>query len=109
MDALTTAIVARGVYDLFLKGLSFTKDGVKNKLSEFITSDKHAEILAEKIAALDLNEDMGEKAIEKELNNHPYIVETIKDIPESAITTTNQYHFGIGDNVGGNKIINSGK
>jgi hypothetical protein len=109
MSALTTALLARGIYDLFVKGLSFTKDGIKSKLTEFITNDEHAEKLAKKIAKLDFNEDMSEKAIEKKLNNQPDIIEILKNIPETSTTTINQQHFGSGDNVGGNKIINPGK
>ncbi|WP_421671451.1 GapS6a family protein [Rahnella sp. EDr1-12] len=109
MTALTTALLARAIYDLFVKGLSFTKDGIKNKLTEFITNDEHAEILAQKLEKLGLNEDMSEKAIEKELNNQPDIVEILKNIPETSKSTINQTHFGSGDNVGGNKIINPGK
>ena len=109
MSALTTAILARGIYDIFSTGLSYTKEGIKKKLTEFITSDQHVEILADKLEKLSVNEDMSQKAIEKVLNTQPDIVEILQNIPEGSTTTINQAHFGTGDNVGGNKIVNTGK
>jgi len=108
MGALTTALLARGIYDIFVKSLSFTKESIKKKLAKFITSEEIVEILAEKIEKLDINEDMSPIAIEKKLNTQPEILEILKKIPEKPTITVNQNHYGTGDNVGGNKITNSG-
>lgn len=109
MSTLTTAILARCIYDIFSTGLSYTKEGIKKKLTEFITSDQHAEILADKLEKLNVNEDMSQLAIEKVLNNQPGIIEILKNIPKGSTTTINQNHFGIGDNVGRDKNIKTGE
>ncbi|EFX3510576.1 hypothetical protein H3351_003888, partial [Salmonella enterica] len=54
MGPITTAIVSRAIYDLLVAGISFTKDNIKKKLTEFVTSDENAELLAEKIEKLNV-------------------------------------------------------
>ncbi|EMN5846858.1 hypothetical protein RJO36_000223 [Enterobacter hormaechei] len=106
MGPITTAIVSRAIYDLLLAGISFTKDNIKKKLTEFITSDENAELLAEKIEKLNVNEDMSEKAIEKHLKASPEVMNVLENIPNASIVSIKQTHYGIGDNIGRDKIIN---
>ncbi|EKN6043298.1 hypothetical protein PCO86_09260 [Pectobacteriaceae bacterium CE70] len=106
MEPITTAIVSRAIYDLLLVGISFTKDNIKKRLTEFITSDGHAELLAEKIEKLKVNDEMSEKAIEKHLKASPEVMNALANIPKTSIVSIQQTHNGAGDNIGRDKIIN---
>jgi len=106
MEALTTAILARGLYDLLQNGVSFTRDILKEKLKNFITDQVIVEKLADKIDALSLDDEMSPKGIERRLNESEEITETLKSVPASSAVQITQTHSGSGDNVGGNKIIN---
>ncbi|QCP62355.1 hypothetical protein [Pantoea sp. SO10] len=105
MDPITTAILARGIYDLLQSSLSYTKDTLKEKLREFIVDEKKADEAAEKIEELNLNEDMSQKAIEKKINSDPELLDILKSIAKENNVNVNQYHFGTGDNVARDKIV----
>jgi len=106
MEPITTAVVSRAIYDLLLAGISFTKDNIKKRLTDFITSDKHAELLAEKIEKLKVNDEMSERAIEKYLKASPEVMNALEHIPKTSIVSTQQTHNGTGDNIGRDKNIN---
>ncbi|MEI7223125.1 hypothetical protein [Pectobacterium carotovorum] len=106
MEPITTAIASRAIYDLLVAGISFTRDNIKKKLTKFITNDKHAEILAEKIEKLRVNDEMSEKAIEKHLKASPEVMNALANIPKASIGSIKQTHYGTGDNIGRDKIIN---
>lgn len=106
MGPITTAIVSRAIYDLLVAGISFTKDNIKEKLREFITSDENAELLAEKIEKLNVNDEMSEKAIEKHLKADPALMNALANIPQTSVISIQQTHYGTGDNIGRDKNIN---
>lgn len=109
MDVVTSAIVSGAVYDIFKKGLSFTKEKIKEQLLVFITNDDCVEIIAKKLAAMDLNDDMSEKVIQRKIEEDNDILTALDNLPKNDAAKVNQHHYGSGDNVGGNKIINHGK
>ncbi|MDG0801448.1 GapS6a family protein [Pectobacterium polaris] len=109
MDTVTSAIVSGAVYDIFKKGISFTKEKIKEQLSAFITNDDCVEIIAKKLAAMDLNDDMSEKAIQRKVEDDTDILTALDNLSRNDVAKINQHHYGSGDNVGGNKIINQGK
>lgn len=106
MGPITTAIVSRAIYDLLVAGISFTKDNIKEKLREFITSDENAELLAEKIEKLNVNDEMSEKVIEKHLKADPALMNALANIPQTSVISIQQTHYGTGDNIGRDKNIN---
>ncbi|MBA0204991.1 GapS6a family protein [Pectobacterium aroidearum] len=106
MEPITTAIASRAIYDLLVAGISFTKDNIKKKLTKFITNDEHAELLAEKIEKLKVNDEMSEKVIEKHLKASPEVMNALENIPKASIVSIQQTHYGTGDNIGRDKIIN---
>jgi len=75
---------------------------VKDTLTQYITSERHAELIAEKISQMDINRSMSEYAIEEKIKSDPVLVEMLSDLPQQASALT-QIHYGSGDNVGGNK------
>ncbi|MCL2893207.1 GapS6a family protein [Brenneria tiliae] len=109
MDVVTSAIISGAVYDIFKKGLSFTKGKIKEKLSKFIANDDCIELIANKLVAMNLNDDMSEKAIQRKIEEDTDVLTALGNLPKNEVAKINQHHYGAGDNVGGNKIINHGK
>lgn len=109
MDIVTTAIISGAVYDIFKKGMFFTKEIIKEQLSNFITNDDCVELIANKISLMDLNDDMSEKAIQRKIEESADILNALAKITKIDTVLINQCHYGSGDNVGGNKITNHGK
>ncbi len=85
--------------------ISITGSNIKTKLREWVIDDAQSEKLATAINSLDLNDEMGEKAINKQLMSSNEVVTLLSQIQPSNIVIT-QSHSGTGDNVAGNKIIN---
>ena len=107
MEAITTAILARGIYDLLQAGLSFSKSTIKEKLKSFILDDEAVETLSDKIKSIPLNDEMSPKAIERRFDESPEIKALLNAIPAQSVVNINQQHSGSGDNVGGSKIVNN--
>jgi len=105
MEPITTAILARGIYDLIQASVSWSKDALKEKLRTFINDETKVEELAQKIEKIDVNEDMSQKAIEKKLMIDPEILEIIRSIKDEEKVNVKQQHFGSGDNVARDKIV----
>lgn len=105
MEPITTAIISRAIYDIFLCGAKYTKSVIKDKLLKLIENNHTAEAIADKLVRLNVDENMSEKAIEKKIISDSELVELIKSIKNVNQTTINQQHFGVGDNIGNNKII----
>jgi hypothetical protein len=106
MEPITTAILARGIYDFLQSGLSLTKDALKERLKKFINDEVIIDKLAGKIETLPLDDEMSPKAIERRLNECEEITAALKILPASSVVNITQTHSGTGDNVGGNKITN---
>ncbi|EDU9672086.1 hypothetical protein ZP00_005014 [Salmonella enterica subsp. enterica] len=49
---------------------------------------------------------MSEKAIEKHLKASPEVMNVLENIPNASIVSIKQTHYGTGDNIGRDKIIN---
>lgn len=109
MDIVTSSIISGAVYDMFKKGIAFTKDKISEKLSEFITNEESIKLISEKLSNLQVDDEMSEIAIKRKIDGDPEILKLIANLESKGTTTINQQHLGQGDNVGGNKIINNGK
>lgn len=114
MDFITTGIIASSAYDLLKRGLTLSAERIKNCLGQWIKDDVVAEAVAEELAKLGINDEMSEVAIARRLEKSPEVTGLIHDInakvavvAPSTITNVTQTHSGTGDNVAGNKIVQS--
>lgn len=109
MDVITTAIVANAAYDIVKQGLLLSTAKIKEKLSKWAISDSLAEVVASELAKLEINDEVSEKFIERQLNQSQKMIEIIATIntstPKSS-TTINQIHSGNGDNIGRDRTNN---
>ncbi|EIB96310.1 hypothetical protein [Pantoea sp. Sc1] len=105
MEPITTAILARGIYELLQSGITWSKDALKERLQTIIANEVKAELLAQNLQSLDVNKDMSESAIEKKIAVSSEVTEILKTVTDKDIVSINQHHTGSGDNVGRDKII----
>ena len=105
MEPISTVIISGVIYDMLKHSISITGSNIKTKLREWVIGDAQSEKLATAINRLDLNDEMGEKAINKQLMSSNEVVTLLSQIQPNNIVIT-QSHSGTGDNVAGNKIIN---
>lgn len=109
MEFMTSAILSGILYDGFVKGARISTGFLKEKLQDWLFDDALLEGLANKLKELNLDE-LGQPAIKKRIETNPDIIKYMQNIKqEQSINQVNQNHYGTGDNVAGNKIINNGK
>lgn len=113
MDPITTSIIASAVYELLKHGTLVTAASLKSRLANWLQNDADAVSLEKAINELELNDEMSEKAINKQLEQSAALGNLIQQINAKAvqnstsnITTVNQTHSGSGDNVAGSKFVN---
>lgn len=106
MEPITTAILARGIYDLLQAGLSFSKNTIKEKIKTLIKDDEVADSLSNKVEKLPLTDELSPIAIQRKFDEDPEIKKLLSSITAQSVVNLNQQHSGSGDNVGGNKIVN---
>ncbi len=102
MDPIMMSLISSTVYDLVKAGAVLSCEKLKGALTQYITSERHAELIAEKISQMDINRSMSEYAIEEKIKSEPVLVEILSNLPQQDRALT-QIHYGSGDNVGGNK------
>lgn len=107
MEFITTTILSGVIYDILKRGVFLTKDVLANNLKKWLIDDATLEKLAIKLQELNLNDEMSEKAIEREINSSNQIKELLSKISTHNIDI--QIHSGTGDNIIGNKIINGNR
>lgn len=104
--AITTAIFSSFLYDMLKHSVSITGGSIKNKLQGWLVSDDLSEKIAAEINQLGLHDEMSETAINNRLTGSSELLTLLNEIkPSNTIIT--QVHSGTGDNIAGNKIINS--
>ena len=109
MEFMTSTILSGILYDGFVKGVKISTEFLKGKLQGWLFDDELIEELANKLNMLDLDE-LGQHVIKKRIDNNPEIIKCMQNIKqEKSIGMVNQNHYGTGDNVAGNKVINNGK
>jgi DNA replication protein DnaC len=109
MEFMTSTILSGILYDGFVKGVKISTEFLKGKLQGWLFDDELIEELANKLNMLDLDE-LGQHVIKKRIDNNPEIIKCMQNIKqEQSIGMVNQNHYGTGDNVAGNKVINNGK
>ncbi|EYU15889.1 hypothetical protein TI10_05440 [Photorhabdus luminescens subsp. luminescens] len=109
MDFMSSTILSGILYDGFVKGAKISASFLKEKLQGWLFDDALIEKLSDRLNDLDLDE-LGQHAIKKRIDNSPEILQCMQGIKqEQTIGSVNQNHYGTGDNVAGNKVINNGK
>ncbi|PXZ03713.1 hypothetical protein DKK70_15960 [Gilliamella apicola] len=109
MEFITTTILSGVIYDILKRGVFLTKDVLANNLKKWLIDDATLEKLAIKLQELNLNDEMSEKAIEREINSSNQIKELLSKISAHNVDIDIQIHSGTGDNIIGNKIINGNR
>ncbi|WP_256849411.1 hypothetical protein [Pantoea sp. Fr-CA_6] len=109
MTSLTTSILAKILASAVSQGIEISSNFLKSKLQGWLFDEPAIERLADKLKKMNL-EDLNEKGIEKRLESDSEVNECISSIfHEQKNNTISQNHYGQGDNVGGNKVINYGR
>ncbi|MGP9656068.1 hypothetical protein [Halomonas sp. AOP35-4E-18] len=108
IESVVAGVVANIVYESTKKGLSLTKAYLVNELAKAVNDDqKKLDHIADELVKLDTSEeleDLSEKGIIKRMEKYPELVNALNTIKQENVQkTTNQYHFGSGDNVAGDK------
>lgn len=107
MDFMTGVVASGVLYDMIKHGLAISAENIKAKFQGWIIDDTLAKQLEEGFSKLKLNNDMSESAIERKIDSSAAILELLSKVQPSVQTKITQTHYGTGDNVAGNKIINS--
>lgn len=102
MDLVLTSVISSAVYDLAKAGVVLTFEKLKGVLTQYITSERHAAIIAEKLSQMQIDRSMSEYAIEEKIRSEPSLIEILSNLPQQGRSVT-QIHHGSGDNVAGDK------
>ena len=107
MEALTGSILASAIYDIFKTGAKFTSDTLKDCLKKWIIDDALAEEIISKSSKMGINEDMSELAIAKKFESNEELINILKQVkPTVSHNSSEQRHYGTGDNIVQNHIGN---
>ncbi|MGE8454130.1 MAG: hypothetical protein ACN6OP_26685 [Pseudomonadales bacterium] len=113
MYFITTGVIASAAYDVFKQGLRLSAQSLKDRLGRWIKDEVIGEALAKEMNALGVNDQLSETALTRLLDSSSAVGALVKSInaqiavvAPSAVSGLSQVHSGIGDNVGGNKIVN---
>jgi Na+-translocating ferredoxin:NAD+ oxidoreductase RnfG subunit len=105
MEFLSATILSGVVYDLIKHQVQVTAESLKEKLRDWVIDEAVAPTLATEIEKLELNDEMSEKAIERQISESTDIQSILSNIVPNTTNVVIQHHSGTGDNIGGNKII----
>ena len=107
VDFITGTVLSGILYDMLKHQVKLTSDNIKEKLQGWLIDDAMAKNIEIELQKLQLSNDMSESAINKQLASSNGLTELMKAIKPTTETTITQTHSGTGDNIAGNKIINS--
>lgn len=108
MDFISSTILSGLLYDALKTSVIISTSYIKESLQNWVIDDKTAQLLATKVAQLDINRDLSESAIKNRIDSNPELMAILSHIkPISQTVTHNSIHNGTGDIVHGNKIINN--
>ncbi|OFS11082.1 hypothetical protein [Hafnia sp. HMSC23F03] len=108
MDFISSTILSGLLYDGLKVGVVISTNYIKESLKNWLIDDKTAQIVAEKVAQLGINDDLSESAIKNRIESDPELIAIlshIKATPQTIIN--NSTHNGTGDIIHGNKTINN--
>lgn len=105
MDIITGAVLSGITYDILKNQAKISASALKERLKEWLIDEDTAIKLSEELSNLSLSDEMSEKAIQHQVNSSDSILHLLTKIQPKHEKTVNQVHIGIGDNIGGNKII----
>lgn len=105
MEFLSAAVLSGIVYDLIKHQVQITAESLKDKLKGWVFDEAVAPALAVELERLKLNDEMSEKAIERQITESKDIQSILHNIVPNTTNVIIQHHSGTGDNIGGNKII----
>jgi Het-E N-terminal domain len=107
MEFITMTVLSGFVYDMIKHGAQLTALNLKSALKNWALDDNIAAAMAVELNALQLSDQMSEKAIEQTLTNTASLVNLLQQIQPNPGRTVNQTHLGSGDNVAGDKHVNA--
>lgn len=105
MEFLSATILSGVVYDLIKHQVQVTAESLKEKLRDWVIDEAVAPALTIELEKLELNDEMSEKAIERQISESKDIQSILSNIVPNTTNVVIQQHSGTGDNIGGNKII----
>ncbi|MCA6983955.1 hypothetical protein ACIPSR_07220 [Pectobacterium sp. CHL-2024] len=106
MDFLTSTILSGLLYDGLKTGVTISAVWLKDTLRNWLIDDSTAQIMADKITQLGINDDLSGKAIKTRIDSDTELLRLLMDV--KTLPHTINYvstHHGNGDIVNGNKII----
>lgn len=106
MGFLTGVILSGAVYDMIKRGVSLTAGNVKKKLKGWIIDEPVAQAIEDELSKLQLSDESSEIAIERKIAGSEELTALVAAIKPNTSIDVVQNHYGVGDNVAGNKIIN---
>ena len=108
MDFLTSTILSGLLYDGLKSGVTISAVWLKDTLRNWLIDDNTAQIMADKITQLGINDDLSGKAIKTRIDNDPELLRLLMEIKTALQTIIHvSTHHGSGDIVHGNKIMNN--
>ncbi|MEZ8059558.1 GapS6a family protein [Vibrio splendidus] len=105
MEFLSATVLSGVVYDLIKHQIQITASSLKEKLKDWVVDEAVTPALAVELEKLKLNDEMSEKAIERQIAESKHIQTILSNIVPNTTNVIVQHHSGTGDNVGGNKTI----
>jgi len=107
MEFMTAAILSGVAYDAIKRGVIITAQKIKTELKDWLIEDDIATAVSAELNKLDLSDELSEKAIERRIIESTELSGLIKNIfPVIEGNVIQQCHYGSGDNVGRDKIVN---
>lgn len=105
MDFLPATILSGVTYDLLKHGVELTVSSLKNKLTSWMLSETQLEKIVKELQALEVNDEMSEKAIQRKLDESELLRTILEEVQKANNSSIVLQHFGTGDNVAGDKIV----
>ena len=101
-ETIALNVASSCIYDLFKKTARATGQALKAAFRGWLIDDQTAEILAQKLQEVGIDEDMSAKAIEKRMASSAEMLSLLQQIQKAPVgnTIVNQEHSGSGDNIG---------
>lgn len=104
---MTAAILSGIVYDMIKKSIVVSAETLQSQMTGWIVNEVLTKSIAIEVNKIEELNFLGEKGLERDFIKNEKLMELLKEIKlDKNSTTINQTHYGSGDNVGRDKIIN---
>lgn len=102
MDFITSTVLSGILYDMIKNNVLLTAVNLKARLQGWLVDDAVVQAIEKEVNALQLSDEMSERAIEKQISSSIELNRILTNIVPSSNYVV-QVHSGSGDNVAGNK------